>query len=777
MISAKRIAINFLHVVLFCVFVSGDAEVRCIDKEREALLTFKNGLIDGRGVLSSWQSNECCDWYGVECSNITSHVITLQCDYCGLQGEVRSSLLELHHLNYLDLSGNNFGGIPIPQFIGSMKQLQHLSLEDSNFHGIIPPNIGNLTNLRTLDISDNSLSSTSLSIIVSVLESLEILDLSHNQLNGSMPDLRAFSSLTELHLSGNNFSGYIPLSIGKFSKLQVLDLSLNSFEGLVPPSIGQLSNLQTLDLSFNSLEGLVSESHFSKLDKLKTLVLSFNSLILHIESDWSPPFQLESIYFGRCNVGPSFPKWIQTQMNLSVLDLRGANITDETPSWLWSSSSLLYCLFLSDNQISGHIPLFPANAIDIQFSGNKFSGSVSSICKTSHDDLIFLDISNNQLTGKVPDCWEKFPNLHSLNLASNKFSGKIPLSLGNLQNSVALQMHGNNLFGELPYNLSLCQKLLIIDVGGNKLTGEIPTWIGQMHQMQFLNLRGNILHGSIPPEICNLTNIQVLDFSINNLSSIIPDCFNNFIVLASKSTTYLDPFLFSIYFYNNNENKHYGYSSFLWKGKESGYKTNLEFLKLIDFSSNRLTGNIPKSFSNMRDLNSLNLSRNSLSGGIIPDIGKMEMLDSLDLSQNQLSGKIPTSLAEIYTLGFLDLSNNSLFGKIPTSTQLQSFNASAYAGNNGLCGDPLPECPEDSLRPSTTSSPPDNMNEKENNSFFLMQEVDISMVIGFIIGFWGVVGSFVLKKSWRDAFFHWLDVAGDWFYVKGGVLVSKFRPS
>ncbi|KAL1556294.1 receptor-like protein EIX2 isoform X2 [Salvia divinorum] len=518
MISDKRIAINFLPVVLFCVIVSGDAEVRCIDREREALLTFKNGLIDDRGILSSWQSDECCDWYGVECSNTTSHVITLQCDYCGLQGELES----------------------------------------------------------------------------------------------------------------------------------------------------------------------------------------------------------RSIYFGRCNVGPSFPKWIQTQRNLSVLDLRGANITDETPSWLWSRSSLLYSLFLSDNQMSGHIPLFPANAIDIQLSGNKFSGIISSICKTNHNGLIFLDLSNNQLAGEVPDCREKLPNLHSLNLASNKFSGEIPFSLGSLQNSVALHMHGNNLSGELPYNLRLCQKLRIIDVGGNKLTGEIPTWIGQMHQLQFLNLRGNKLHGSIPPEIC------ILDLSINNLSSIIPDCFNNFIVLASKSTTYLDPFLFSIYFYSNNENKHYGYSLFQWKGKEFGYKTNLEFLKLIDFSSNRLTGNIPKSFSNMRDLNSLNLSRNSLSGCIIPDIGKLEMLDSLDLSLNQLSGKIPTSLAEIYTLGFLDLSNNSLLGEIPMSTQLQSFNASAYAGNHGLCGDPLPKCPEDSLSPSTTNLV-DNMNEKDNISLLFMQKADISM--------------------------------------------------
>lgn len=43
-------------------------------------------------------------------------------------------------------------------------------------------------------------------------------------------------------------------------------------------------------------------------------------------------------------------------------------------------------------------------------------------------------------------------------------------------------------------------------------------------------------------------------------------------------------------------------------------------------------------------------------------------------------------------LDVLDLSNNCIFGKIPTGTQLQSFNASSYARNSGLCGDPLPKC-------------------------------------------------------------------------------------
>ncbi|XP_047965281.1 receptor-like protein EIX2 [Salvia hispanica] len=355
MIFEKRIAIKFVLVVLSCVFVSGDAEVRCIESEREALLSFKNGTIDEDGFLSSWRSNECCEWDGVECSNTTGHVIALKCDNFGLQGELRSSLVELHHLIHLDLSWNDFGGIPIPEFIGSMKQLQHLSLHDSNFSGVVPPQFGNLTNLRSLDLSFNSLTSMSLSILGSVLESLQILNLSGNQFNGSIPDLRPFPSLTHLDLSGNNFTGPIPLSLG------------------------QLSELQNLYLSYNSLEGLVSESHFIKLDKLTTLDLSFNPLLnLDIAPDWSPPFQLSRIYLAECDVGPYFPKWIRSQRNLSSLDLTSANIRDEVPIWLWNTSSLLDVLSLSDNQISGTIP------------------------NLSSTSIMFMDVSYNQFSGPIP---------------------------------------------------------------------------------------------------------------------------------------------------------------------------------------------------------------------------------------------------------------------------------------------------------------------------------------------------------------------------------------
>uniref|UniRef100_A0A803Q970 Uncharacterized protein n=1 Tax=Cannabis sativa TaxID=3483 RepID=A0A803Q970_CANSA len=119
------------------------------------------------------------------------------------------------------------------------------------------------------------------------------------------------------------------------------------------------------------------------------------------------------------------------------------------------------------------------------------------------------------------------------------------------------------------------------------------------------------------------------------------------------------------------------------------YSKTLGLLKVIDFSSNNLSGKIPKELTNLVELVQLNLSRNNLNDTIPMEIGNLKKLDSLDLSHNKLSGVIPTSLASVSSLSLLDLSNNKLSGRIPIGTQLQSFNASVYIHNDGLCGPPL----------------------------------------------------------------------------------------
>jgi len=65
-------------------------------------------------------------------------------------------------------------------------------------------------------------------------------------------------------------------------------------------------------------------------------------------------------------------------------------------------------------------------------------------------------------------------------------------------------------------------------------------------------------------------------------------------------------------------------------------------IKTIRIDQNFLTGNIPKSFGNLKSLSILNLSHNDLSGPMPGFLSDLDLLTKLDLSYNNLQGQIPT---------------------------------------------------------------------------------------------------------------------------------------
>ena len=161
--------------------------VSCIENERKALVKFKAGLIDSSLRLSSWVGKDCCQWDGVQCKGDTGHVTRLKLGNTAadaLSGQKSPSLLDLKHLTYLDLSSNSFEGIPIPDFIGSLKTLRYLNLSGASFGGIIPPNLGNLSRLLYLDLNSFSLESNENDLHwLSGLSSLKHLNLGNTDLS------------------------------------------------------------------------------------------------------------------------------------------------------------------------------------------------------------------------------------------------------------------------------------------------------------------------------------------------------------------------------------------------------------------------------------------------------------------------------------------------------------------------------------------------------------------------------------------------------------------
>ncbi|KAL5573049.1 hypothetical protein UlMin_022646 [Ulmus minor] len=498
-------------------------------------------------------------------------------------------------------------------------------------------------------------------------------------------------------------------------------------------------------------------------------------------------------------MAPQFPKWLRTQKNYSYLDISNVGISDFIPNWFWDlstqftylnlsnnqirgtihnpSSDLVFppAIDLSSNQFEGPIPVFLFKVASVHLSGNRIS-KLDSLCDVVDDsELSFLDISFNQLSGELPDCWSPFSRLDILILSNNNLSGRIPFTFGKLTSIGSLHLGENNLNEELPPSLKNCSELRVLDMGENKLLGPIPTWIGEnLSALAIFILRSNNFYGNIPLSLCHLSRLQLLDLSSNNISGRIPKCFDKFTSMkeiGSSDTAIVIPYIsqYPSFIWARQEG-FFDEVQFIWKGTPKKYRSILGLVKHIDLSSNMLMGEIPEEITELIGLVSLNLSKNNLSEQIPSRIGRLESLDALDLSNNKFSGVIPLSLSEVDRLNKLDLSNNNLSGKIPTSTQLQSFDATSYLGNPELCGAPLAKCQEEEHETFVDNK---ESTDKEGQDGFITKGFYISTTLGFVIAFWGVCGSLLLIKSWRHAYFKLLNDVQDWVYVMVAVNKAK----
>lgn len=119
----------------------------------------------------------------------------------------------------------------------------------------IPPEIGQLSELITLGLKNNQL--TSLPKELKELKNLKKLYLSRNNLDQIPKVLLEIKSLKNLHLTGNQIKA-LPEDLSNFAELETLYLGSNQIEKL-PQSIGQLKNLKELFLGNNPLTEIPAE--------------------------------------------------------------------------------------------------------------------------------------------------------------------------------------------------------------------------------------------------------------------------------------------------------------------------------------------------------------------------------------------------------------------------------------------------------------------------------------------------------------------------------------
>ncbi|XVE93430.1 hypothetical protein REPUB_Repub01dG0191800 [Reevesia pubescens] len=230
------------------------------------LLSFKYSILsDPLSVLQSWNYDDeiPCAWNGVTCTEIgipgtpdMFRVTSLVLPNSHLLGSISDDLGHIQHLRHLDLSSNLFNGT-LPSSIFNSTELQVLSLFGNVISGQLPESIGGMVSLQLLNLSDNALAGK-VPENLTALQNLTVVSLRGNYFSGNIPS--GFNSVEVLDLSSNLLNGSLPLDFGG-GNLRYLNLSYNKISGSISPEFAkQLPPNATIDLSFNNLTGAIPES-------------------------------------------------------------------------------------------------------------------------------------------------------------------------------------------------------------------------------------------------------------------------------------------------------------------------------------------------------------------------------------------------------------------------------------------------------------------------------------------------------------------------------------
>ncbi|KAI3943656.1 hypothetical protein MKW92_006000, partial [Papaver armeniacum] len=602
--SFHLILIFFFFFTQFLSFAHG-----CHDIEREALLKFKSSLvIYPPNLLSSWQETHihrnCCNWHGVQCSHKTLHVISinlrgknrenyLNTEYdhssASLRGKISPFLFNLTHLEYLDLSLNDFQGSHIPHEFNNLKKLTYLDISLSSFSGPITTQFQNLSSLSYLDLS-----------CLSYEPYLEFRCLKAPSLNWvkGANNLKALYlmgvDLSEASSSKNNFVEIFSYN----SKLRDLDLSSCNISTTIFPEFHNHSRLSSLIMNYNPNFQSTIPVQLDNLTSLSKLHLKRCNLQGPIP--YLP--QLRELYAGD-NSG-LYPKlsrmFVKQWPKLQGLDISSTKVMGPIPSSISSNAPSLVGLIAPSCSIQGSIP--------------------SSICNISSLEALFL--SSNNLTGTIPHCVTKLRNLMYFDVVNNSIGGNVSLiSLINELNLHTLTLDPNNLTVVLDDSQHLSKfQLQKLSLKSCNLKGLIPTFICNLTLLESLDLSINSLTGAIPFCIFKMNNLIDLDLSQNNLQGTLPH------ILHMKFEKYTR--------LNLSHNNLHGALPLPPKD-----------INTFDLSHNNFTGEISIEIGErLSSVSYISLSGNQLSGSIPfsicpaePDFS-LKTTNFIDLSNNKLSG-------------------------------------------------------------------------------------------------------------------------------------------
>ncbi|KAL7169679.1 hypothetical protein ACSBR2_034664 [Camellia fascicularis] len=449
-----------------------------------ALLSIKAQIThDPMLVTSSWNDSlHFCQWEGALCGHRHRRVIALSLESRNLVGSISPSIGNLSFLRTANLSNNSFQG-EIPHEMGRLFRLQVLVLTRA-----IPTIYANLSSLERFLAHLNMLEG-SIPKSLGGLKSLTYLSFFSNKLSdksglgtGHANDLNFLTTLANcsklrvLQLQENNFGGVLSNSLANFStKLEHLSVAANQISGNVLADIGNLVSLNALAMDENQLVGSIPTS-IGKLVKFQDLGFSDNKLSGEIPSSIGNLTLLNRVLLEENYFQGNIPSSLGNCQGLILLHLYGNGLFGSIPREVIGLSSLSISLDLSRNCLTGPIPVEVGNLknlVELNLSHNKLSGGIpSSLASCTYLERLYLD--NNSFGGTFPQSLSSLKTIEELSLSYNNLSGEIPKFLEGFPFLRNLNLSFNNLEGEVPVGGVFLNATAISVSGNNKLCGGMP---------------------------------------------------------------------------------------------------------------------------------------------------------------------------------------------------------------------------------------------------------------------------------------------------------------
>lgn len=382
----------------------------------------------------------------------------------------------------------------IPPELGMLTTLRVFNISNNLIYGGIPDDVAALPQLEAFDARQNQIKGE-LPRFASL--ELRVLSLEENRLGGTIPDsLGELNQLRNLNLIGNRFVGPIPSSLTRLENLEYLQLSHNRLHGAVPASLGAMPNLQFLYVDNNRLVGEIPSdilsnrgasqlkeawfqknlfsgtvpAGFAELESLTELYVDENKLTGYLPPDLCRPEINKDFY-------DDYPEFYQ----IAGTDHRDLCQSIACPPNQWGTDGIWPCYECPSNATNPYLgqygkhhgeACFPIEQTELlrqvydRTGGQDWVGGnnwfiegydecdFTGVTCNAEGHVIRLDLSDMRLTGTIPETLGFFEHLQELDLSHNDLTGFLPSDLRFAPLS-SLDVSGNGLRGIVPPKLCM----------------------------------------------------------------------------------------------------------------------------------------------------------------------------------------------------------------------------------------------------------------------------------------------------------------------------------